>query len=280
MRLLYRVGFMLMLSISTVALAETRIIWAVSELNGLIGLDESGDQPELSGLIGQLQQHLLTALPQYDVQPVLMSVPRMQRELQRHNNVCTGIFLRTPERQAYLHYSQPYLLIPIPQVVMSQIGWERLGRPVKISLQSLLSNDDLDGIRVPNRSYGNAIDSAMSQATNLTLNVTSSTNAIRMLAGGRADFLIEYPTVIAQTLGAATDQLHLVSIGDADPFLEGYISCNQSELGAAFIEDVNEKLHQLITDPDYRAVNDQLAPSQLQSRLTDAYRHRVIDANR
>ncbi|WP_157954411.1 transporter substrate-binding domain-containing protein [Saccharospirillum mangrovi] len=269
-----------MLSLSPLAQAETRIIWAVSELTGLIGLDETGAQPELSGLVGELQQQLLATLPQYDVQPVLMSVPRMQRELQTRDNVCTGIFLRTPEREAYLHYSQPYLLIPIPQIVMSRVGWERLGQPTQIPLQDLLSNDQLNGIRVPNRSYGNAIDNGLNQASNLTLNVTSSTNAIRMLAGGRADFLIEYPTVIAQTLGTASDQLHLVSIGNADPFLEGYVSCNQSALGEAFIADVNEQLRRLVSDPAYRAVNAQLAPSQLQPRLADAYQRRVIGANR
>lgn len=280
MRPLHPIGLALLLSFSTLARSETPIVWAVGDLTGLIGLDESTQPAKLTGLIGQLQQQVLSSLPHYDFQLVLMTVPRMQRELQTHENVCTGIFLRTPEREQFLHYSHPYLLIPIPQVVMSQSGWEHLGRPSQISLQQLLNNDDLNGIRIPNRSYGNAIDTGMDQASNLTLSVTSPTNAIRMLAGGRADYLIEYPTVIAETLSDDADQLHFVSIGNADPFLEGYISCHQSELGAAVIADVNKQLRILTDDPAYQAINHQMAPSQLQPQLTEAYQRRVIDANR
>ena len=92
--------------------AEDRpLVWAVSELHGLINLEQSDAESRLTGVVGRLQERLLSTLPETEVRPVLMSVPRMQRELQARDNVCTGIFLRTPERERFLVFSRPYLVI-------------------------------------------------------------------------------------------------------------------------------------------------------------------------
>lgn len=259
--------------------AEDRpLVWAVSELHGLINLERTDTESRLTGVVGRLQERLLSTLPETEVRPVLMSVPRMQRELQARDNVCTGIFLRTPERERFLVFSRPYLVIPTPQIVMSQAGWERLGRPERLPLLRVTGNDQLEGIRVTNRSYGRYLDADLDRATNLVTEVASSTSAIRMLAGNRADYLIEYPTVISQTLGAEAERLRFVTISDTSPFLEASISCTPSAQGQAFIDAVDRQLHSLITDPDYQALIRQLAPAQLQPQLMQAYTRLVLEA--
>ena len=112
----------------------------------------------------------------------------------------------------------------------------------------MTGNDQLEGIRVTNRSYGRYLDADLDRATNLVTEVASSTSAVRMLAGNRADYLIEYPTVISQTLGTEAERLRFVTISDTSPFLEASISCTPSAQGQAFIDAVDRPVAQ----PDHR----------------------------
>ena len=110
------------------------------------------------------------------------------------------------------------------------------------------------------------------------MTVTGSANAIRMLAGGRADYLIEYPMVISELVGEQTDRLRFVPIINSPPFMNLAISCSQSEQGAAFIAAVNAQLPTLVLDPAYQALNLNAAPRQLRTELDEIYLQQVISA--
>ncbi|MFG1496048.1 transporter substrate-binding domain-containing protein [Saccharospirillum sp. HFRX-1] len=281
MKALFLAGFMglFLLSPPSHADGSKTIIWAATELPGVFGLSAQQENPQLEGLVGAVQNYLLDGLPDdFSLQPVSMLIPRIEREMQSGDNVCTGILLRTAERERYLNFSRPYMVIPTPQVAMTANGWETLGRPQQIELSELLNHPELRGMRVNHRSYGGFIDQQLDAATNLNMTVTGSTNAMRMLAGGRADFLIEYPVVIAQLLADRADQLHFVTISGTAPFLNLAISCSQSELGSAFIAAVDARLPSLVQDPVYLQLNLELAPRQLRAELSEVYHRQVMSA--
>lgn len=281
MKLLFLAGLTTLVLLAPPSRADrgTTIIWAATELPGVFGLSTEDNSAQLEGFIGAMQNYLFDQLPSdFDLQPVSMLIPRIEREMQTRHNVCTGILLHTPEREQYLHFSLPYMVIPTPQIVMTPGSWQRLGRPQQLDLSDLVSHPELRGMRVNHRSYGRYIDGQLDAATNLTMTITGSTNAIRMLAGGRADYLIEYPVVISQLLGERADQLHFVAIANTAPFMNLAISCSQSELGAAFIAAVNARLPTLVQDPAYQALNLDVVPRQLRAPLAEVYHRQVISA--
>lgn len=279
MKLLFLAGLTTLVLLAPPSRADQgrTIIWAATELPGVFGLSTEDNNAQLEGFIGAVQNYLFDQLPSdFDLQPVSMLIPRIEREMQTRPNVCTGILLRTSEREQYLSFSLPYMVIPTPQIVMTPSSWERLGRPQQLDLSDLVSHPELRGMRVNHRSYGRYIDGQLDAATNLTMTITGSINAIRMLAGGRADYLIEYPVVIAQLLDERTDQLHFVAIAGTAPFMNLAISCSQSELGAAFIAAVNARLPTLVQDPTYQALNLDVVPKQLRAPLAEVYHRQVI----
>lgn len=252
------------------------IIWAVGELPGVYQLDNPQSSPRLAGPIGELQNYLFAPLAEdFHIQPVSMLIPRMQRELQSNDNVCTGILYRNAEREAYLHFSQPYMIIPTPQITLTQRGWDLLGQPQALSLADLVKNPELQGLRVSNRTYGRYADSQLDSAATPPITVTGSLNAVRMLAGGRADYLIEYPIVVANTLGQRSDTLHFAAIERTPPFVEVGIACSKSDLGAAFIAAIDERLPALVGDPNYQALNLELAPTHMQPGLMQLYQQKI-----
>ncbi|WP_108126509.1 transporter substrate-binding domain-containing protein [Saccharospirillum mangrovi] len=252
------------------------IVLAMAELPGVYSVDTESDPPRLSGSIGELQNVLFDSLSDdFQLHPVAMLVPRLLRELQTHDNVCTGILFRTPERETYLYFSHPYIVIPTPQIALTEHGWNLLGRPDDLSLADLVQHPQLQGLRVADRSYGPYADAQLDAAVNPPIVVTGSSNAMRMLAGGRADFLIEYPVVIANTLGEKTDALRFVTIEHSAPFIDVAIACSRSELGAAFVAAVNERLTTLVNDPHYQALNLEVAPKQMQPGLAQLFQQKI-----
>lgn len=283
MKVLFRTGLLLCFLVSPLTRADTdnTIIWAATSLPGVYGLNDQTDPPQLEGFIGVQQNYLFSQLDsEFQLQPIEMLVPRIERELRIRTNVCTGILLRTAEREAYLRFSQPYMVIPTQQLVMTMSAWERLGRPEQQDLAELLSRSDMVGLRVNQRAYGGYIDRQLANAAGPTMTVSGSANAVRMLAGNRADYLIEYPMVIAESLGEKADQLRLVTIANTEPFVGLTISCSQSELGARFIAAVNAQLPALVVDPAYRALNRDVVPRQLRDDFDKNYRLQVMPAQR
>ncbi|PTY35768.1 hypothetical protein BGP77_00090 [Saccharospirillum sp. MSK14-1] len=283
MKVLFRTGCWLCLLLSPLTKAESdqAIIWAATDLPGVYRLNTDATPAQLEGFIGDLQNYLFAHLADtFQLEPVAMLIPRIERELRARDNVCTGILLRTAEREQYLHFSLPYMVIPTPQIVMSSTGWAKLGQPERHSLEDLVNNPALVGLRVNHRAYGRLIDQYLDSATGPIINVTGSANAMRMLAGGRADYLIEYPMVISELLGEQADTLRFVTITHSPPFMNLAISCSQSEQGAAFIAAVNAQLPTLVRDPVYKALNLDAAPRQLQADLDDIYLQQVISVQR
>jgi len=281
MKALFRTGCLVCFLLSTLTRAESdnTIIWAATDLPGVYGLNTQQDPPELEGFVGAVQNYLFDHLEEeFQLQPVAMRVPRIEREMRVRDNVCTGVLLRTTEREQFLRYSQPYIVIPTQQIVMTLSSWEKQGKPEQQNLEELLTLSDLVGLRVNQRSYGRFIDETLNQHEEHTMEVSGSANAIRMLAGERADYLIEYPAIISELLGEQTDQLRFVTIANTEPFINLAISCSQSELGARFIAAVNAQLPDIVRDPTYQALNLEVAPQQLRSQLSNIYLQQVVSA--
>lgn len=275
----YRIGLItafLLTPLCSQAESPRTIVWAMAELPEVYRLNTEGETPRLEGLIGDLQNYLFASLSdEFDIHPVTMLTPRMLRELQTQDNVCSGILFRTPERESYLHFSHPYMVIPTPQIVLTQRSWDLLGQPEELSLIELAQHPQLLGLRVADRSYGANADTQLNSAVNPPIVVTGSTNAMRMLAGSRADYLIEYPIVVANTLGERADSLHFVAIEHSPPFVDVSIACSRSELGAAFVAAINQRLTTLVDDPIYQALNLNVAPTPMQSGLAQLYHQRI-----
>lgn len=251
---------------ATAASARDKITWAIYDVppsyivRGTPTPDTLGD-----GISDRLLGLLIKALPEYDHEIVLMTMPRALTEMRAGSQVCLVNAVRTPER-VRVAYSTPLLITPAPQLVLSarlldqHPTWQR-----GVSLATMIANPNLNGQYIAGRSFGDKLDAIVQSPANIAMKPNSgatASNALKMVALGRADYTIEYPqllTYLAKTNEVPAD-LTTVPLLDANPFLEGHVLCARTAWGLAATRRIDGALQQLAATPAYRLALERWLP--------------------
>jgi uncharacterized protein (TIGR02285 family) len=116
-----------------------------------------------------------------------MPLARLIGMARNGHTLCSPVLLKTPDREAFLTFSDPYLNI-LPNLVFTRLGEARrwTGPDGEVDLAPALSR----GLRVAvvrGRQYGPAIDAALAQSPGALEQVNSVESTIRMVGRGRVD---------------------------------------------------------------------------------------------
>lgn len=199
-------------------------------------------------------------LPELQHQVLDGNYARAAVELRNKPNVCVAAFLRLPEREVFVHYSEPYLTALPYQLVTLQR--ERAGRlrlvfdaQGRVDLAELLQGVPpghlpQEGWRVGvagGRSLGLRYDHMIKNLpTGARLSVRhgnpSVSGLLRMLMDDKVDAIIAFPTELsfaARELGLPSSELRLLPLRDADAATTLHVGCSRSALGARAIEGIN-----------------------------------------
>ncbi|PND39259.1 hypothetical protein C1O66_18150 [Paucibacter aquatile] len=199
-------------------------------------------------------------LPELQHQVLDANYARAAVELRNKPNVCVAAFLRLPEREAFVHFSEPYLTALPYQLVTLQR--ERPGRlPLlpdgqgRVDLAELLQavppgHLPQEGWRVGvagGRSLGQRYDQMIKNLpVGARLSVRhgnpSVSGLLRMLLDDKVDAIIAFPTELsfaARELGLPTQELRLLPLRGADAATTVHVGCSRSALGARAVEGIN-----------------------------------------
>lgn len=199
-------------------------------------------------------------LPELQHQVLDANYARAAVELRNKPNVCVAAFLRLPEREAFVHFSEPYLTALPYQLVTLQR--ERAGRlrlaldaQGRVDLAELLQGVPpghlpQEGWRVGvagGRSLGQRYDQMIKTLpVGARLSVRhgnpSVSGLLRMLLDDKVDAIIAFPTELsfaARELGLPTQELRLLPLRGADAATTVHVGCSRSALGARAVEGIN-----------------------------------------
>lgn len=255
--------------------AQKRIVWLVADWPPYY-IFKNGKAPSAPGELGdgagdRMLAELIARLPAYAHSFQISNIQRTWATLEAGQNVCyTGA-----ARNAYhdrIALLTPFAQFPTPVLVIRHDRRERLGLPPgPVSLTELVSKrPDLSGLVQQRRSYGAEIDAILGRAGNVQwIPVNGMADLLHQLDAGRADYVIEYPTLVefGRRTGAYRHELDLLSLSDAPPLLTAYIACTRNAWGQGVSADIEKAVRKAAGSRNYRyAIRDWMS-SGLQKQV-------------
>ncbi|MDZ7871204.1 MAG: TIGR02285 family protein [Rheinheimera sp.] len=216
------------------------------------------------GAYDVMLHRLMLALPQYDHQLHLSTLTMRQQMMQQEKSHCLFGLLKTPQRQTFLQFSEPVAVIPNLQLVAraDHPMWQQMQRRQAVDL-TWLFGQSWRGMVEEHRTYPSPIAEHLTEFVQVS---ATETNLVQMLKANRVDYVIEYADRM-HYLAQATPGLKLraLPLQGLPVVTEVYVACSISEQAKAQIKAVNQALHQLRGDPQYRAaLLDWLTPESRQ----------------
>lgn len=197
-------------------------------------------------VITDLEQHL----PHYTHKVMRANYMRLMAELRRGHNVC-AILHYTPQRAAYIHYSNQLILAPSYQLYSSKDTMERLQHHPgwvegRTSFETLLANNPkLRMALTPGHSYGKERDQIIyryREQLDIVRGYAGQETLLKMLMAMRLDVILEFPWVVnhyQRQLGIAPGDTHKVVLDDVPAYEPAYIACPKNAWGKAVVTAVN-----------------------------------------
>lgn len=183
---------------------------------------------------------------------------------------CIPMMLKTPEREARMSFSQPYMIEEgLRLVVLTGSPWQQkldvLQQAGPVSLQQLLSMDKGPIIGIDNnRSFGVKVDELLQRYAGHRA-IYIRTSALQyldtmepMLDKKYVDIMIEYGKVAKRT----PLKLSVYPFAEADSFVMSYFSCALTEKGQSFVAALNRAIAKSIDKSDYQQLMfEEIAPN-------------------
>lgn len=216
------------------------------------------------GAYDVMLNRLIAAMPQYEHQLHISTLTMRQQMMQQQKAHCLFGLLKTPQRQTFLQFSEPVAVIPNLQLVAlaGHPIWQQLQGKSAIEL-SWLFGLAWRGMVEENRTYPPSITEHLAKLLQVS---ATDTNLVQMLKAGRADFVLEYADrmhYLAQQYPGT--ELRALPLQGLPAVSEIFVACSISEQAKTQIKAVNQALHQLRIDPQYRAaLLDWLTPESRQ----------------
>ncbi len=242
-------GGMLLVSIPQHAGAESATVeWYLIDLPPI--QIASGDQRG-RGYTDLIRWRLIAGLPEYRHVLRVGNVQRILSDIQTKPNVCNPAFLRTPEREQFMHFADPlHVQFPNGAVILA----ERRSEYAKfIKPDGTLAADELvdtvGGMIVvqSGRSYGVMLDRLISDAVDrngvIVLNSNRPVEAkLGLLQRRRADVALLYPYELAQYLvgrAAEATRYAFLPVEGNHTYTLNHLACSASPFGAEVIAKAN-----------------------------------------
>jgi len=218
-------------------------------------------------------------LPEYDHQKMVTNAIRRFSAFEKGEHVCMVGLYRTPEREAFMHFSIPTFLTMPAALIVRKDKLARFGGGPRISLDAVLGNPDLAIGFSKDRSYGTSVDTVLKahgHRENLLLFTGQKLppNFFAMLMRDRLDGLIGLPDEAlyqAEQLGLR-EQLATLLIEENQQGYEGWmcaVGCAKTEWGKAVIDKINAILIQERPSERYRQAYERWLDANSKQR----YRH-------
>ncbi len=203
------------------------------------------------GYTDLIRWRLIAGLPEYRHVLRIGNVQRILSDIRTKPNVCNPAFLRTPEREQFMHYADPlHVQFPNGAVILEarQDEFAPFVRPDgSLAVDALVEAAGGTLVVQSGRSYGTFLDQLIGEALQHSGVITLTSNRpveakLGLLQRHRADVALLYPYELAHHLAGheayATTYAFLPVEGNHTYTLNN-LACSASPFGAEVIEKAN-----------------------------------------
>jgi len=273
------VSFLLILLAATRLPAQDSITWMEVNMPPYF-IQEGPDKNQ--GYGDAISAILQENLPEYEHFEMVTNVTRHFHKFQQGEKVCSVGLYRTPEREAFMHFSIPsFLTLPAVLLVSKETATD-LGSPSRIRLDDILRDKQFIIGLSKDRSYGARIDAILKQyAEQKNLIVYAgqelSANYFKMLLLKRIDGLIALPDEAmyhAEKMGIR-DRLTTLIIEENQEGYEGWlcsVGCSKNEWGRTVIDKIDTILREQRPIERYRSAYERWLDANSLERYRTVYR--------
>lgn len=259
---------------------KNKITWAILDWPPVFMLKD-GKTPtsvtELGTGYGDQQlREIITRLPNYQHDFVILNVQRIWAEIEGGHNLCFSTAFLTPEREKFAYFTPSIVLRGIGVVVRhdSPIARELAGSST--SLKSLLeTHKEFRGVLEQKRSYGPVVDDILKQspAAPPRIPVSKPSELLHNVALGRIDYTLEYPIVVEyrQRTSHFAQAMDVILIKELPDLTTGYVACTGSAWGRRAINDISNAIHDAAHVPAFRNAYSEWLPRAMVNRIAPLF---------
>jgi len=204
------------------------------------------------GFFDRVMMVLIEELQEYKHTFLTANFKRITLDMEQQMNVCCPSLYKTPEREHFVTFSIPAMIVLPNGIIASERSREKLEPHIdekgRISLISLLKDSSITLGISTGRKYSGGLDEILrlfEGQNNLLVRsgVDVFDGLMMMMQMGRIDCLLGYPieaTYFVKNTKKVSDFVYIPVKESTIPFTVGYVGCSNTNWGRDFIGKVNE----------------------------------------
>jgi uncharacterized protein (TIGR02285 family) len=204
------------------------------------------------GFFDKTMYFLIDRLPEYEHSFQTANFKRIVVELKNNNNVCCPSLYKTKEREGFVAFSLPAMIVLPNGIMTSTKSRSKLAPYInadgQISLLSLLKDDKITVGISSGRLYSGGIDQILKQFDGQKNLLVRSGNDVfggllHMMHLGRIDCVIGYPVetgFFVRENNQINDFIYYPIQESNEPFTVGHIGCPNNDWGRKVISRIDE----------------------------------------
>lgn len=206
------------------------------------------------------------------------STAEIQLRIRAGEQVCSPAYIRTPEREQFMAFSLPALLLPPNGITVRRTDLARFGNGGPVSLAALLKDSSLRLGVAKGRSYGEAIDSILTQhkqAKHVYSRFGDDIYAslFDLLTRQGVDYILGYPYEAAFHAKSKGLEAAFVSLPleESSAMIQAHVACPKTPWGASVIAAIDAALRDVRGTAEHRALVERWIGPELRSDYRRAY---------
>lgn len=236
---------------------------------------EAGRDGE-KGIADQVVEVLRGRMTQWRHSTEVASTAQITMRLRAGDQVCSPAYIKTPEREQFMEFSLPDLLLPPNGITIRRVDLERFGGGGPVSLAALLDNPSLRLGVAGGRSYGEEIDTILQghkQDRHVYVRFGEDIYAslFDLLARKGVDYIVGYPYEAAfhARQKGLEDSIVSLPVRENPSMTRAHVACPKTDWGRSTIATIDAVLREVRPTAEYRAFVEQwLGPELVESYRT------------
>lgn len=232
----------LLMIITLCLFSKEIVVWNTVEFPpSLITKGEKKDQ----GFSDKTRILISKKLTEYRHELINVNSARAISNLKEKENHCFSGLNKNEKREEFVHFSDSFMLSLPNELVIKKDKYKKftdyIDKDGLIDLEKLILNKNLTLSYTKERSYNPIIDKLIvkyQNNDNLVYRPASDLTSgfLNMLRENRADYIIEYPTMVAYY---SNDEFLTLPIKNANKTFPVYIGCSKTKTGKEIIQRIN-----------------------------------------
>lgn len=233
-----------------------------------------GDQAG-KGIADGVMRVLEDRMPGWRHHQQVANTAQIVARIRAGERVCSAAYIRTPQRERFMEFSVPDLMLPPNGITIRRSDLDDFGGGGPVSLTRLLDDGELRLGLAQGRSYGKEIDAILerhrqSRHVYSRLGDDIYQTLFDMLLRDGVDYIVGYPyeAEFHARLRGREDEVVSLQVRENPEMIFAHVVCPRNEWGRRVIAEIDEILEEVRPTPEYRAlVEDWLGPE-----LRESYR--------